>query len=1048
MRRLLVATTCLTPFAFGCLAQPAFAAAVSITGARTADIATSTVDSGAAGDISITSTGSVTPTTAGAAVTIDSANSVTNAGTITITGINNSIGILGNAGETGSITNSGTITVNETYTQTDTNGDGIVDGAFAEGSDRFGIQTAGAFTGDITNSGTITVKGNDSAGISTLGTLTGSLSQTGTITVTGDNSVGISTAAITGDVGIAGTVSATGSGASAVVLNGDIGGALTIQGVLTSTGYTSLTLPTANNTLGADNLLQNGPTLQVAGSVAGGIEITAATSTTDSSGNTVTTTASTITSDGSGAAVQIGSATQDITIGALAGDTKGYGFEMNGTITSLGIYPGFATHGLVIGGLGGDVTIAGGVAINGTISASTNVASATAFEVGSGATVPEIDIVGSVTATGATNAGQTSTGLVIDSGANVQTVTNSGTLSATASGTAADTVAFADKSGTVTQFTNSGSVIATGGASNTALDFSGGSQNVTVTQEASSTDSTTTPSIAGDILFGTGTDALNVSAGTVTGDVTFGGGNDSIALSGSSTLTGNVDFGNATGGTFSVGTGSTFTGDVTNTGGIGISVSGGTLTVSNAATLTASSLSISNGGTLGLSIDGSTGVATEFNVSGAATFGTGSKIALHFNDIANVAGTYSVIQASSITGADNLSIATGSMPYLFTATLAENASDTAVNLTVARKTAAQLGLNRAESAAYEPIIAAISKDTAMGNSFLSYTSGSSLTKALRSMLPDFAGGTFATISTASRDSARWLADPAAPTYQFGPWGVWIQQVGWIQNKSIGESASYHLSGWGLSGGGEYSLGSIGRIGASVSFLAGDNYDKGTPNEITDDQYELGLYWRADWGKLHAFARGSVGTVNFHGHRHFDGDDDGTAFTRDASSKWNGKMISGMGGLSYEFAFGPFSLRPQASIDYYRLHEGSYAETGGGTGFDLLVDSRTSDELGANESVAFGYRILEDKTDDEGTYMRVEVEGGRREVVGGSLGATTASFAGGQDFTLVPDDRKGGWTGALRLKGGNSGFTASGEIDGEHEDYGTAVSLRVGIQMSF
>ena len=78
--------------------------------------------------------------------------------------------------------------------------------------------------------------------------------------------------------------------------------------------------------------------------------------------------------------------------------------------------------------------------------------------------------------------------------------------------------------------------------------------------------------------------------------------------------------------------------------------------------------------------------------------------------------------------------------------------------------------------------------------------------------------------------------------------------------------------------------------------------------------------------------------------------------------------------------------------------------------------------------------------------------GRRRLTdarkGGTLGATTASFAGGQAFTLVPDADKGGWTGALRLKGGNSGFTASGEVDGQREDGGTAVAIRAGVQMSF
>src|SRR6202000_3132519 len=145
----------------------------------------------------------------------------------------------------GSITNSGSITVNESYTRTDTNGDGILDGPFAQGTGRYGIQTLGDFTGNITNSGTITIQGNTSAGIALAGTLNGSLSQTGTIAVTGDNSVGVSTGAVTGNVALSGTIGATGNNATGVLLNGNIGGTLVVQAAISSTGYSSITLPTS-----------------------------------------------------------------------------------------------------------------------------------------------------------------------------------------------------------------------------------------------------------------------------------------------------------------------------------------------------------------------------------------------------------------------------------------------------------------------------------------------------------------------------------------------------------------------------------------------------------------------------------------------------------------------------------------------------------------------------------------------------------------------------------------------------------------------------------
>ena len=71
-------------------------AQVSISTATTAPVRTSTANSGAASDISITTAGSITLTTPAAgtaAVTIDSNNSVTNAGTIAIPNTNDVVGI-------------------------------------------------------------------------------------------------------------------------------------------------------------------------------------------------------------------------------------------------------------------------------------------------------------------------------------------------------------------------------------------------------------------------------------------------------------------------------------------------------------------------------------------------------------------------------------------------------------------------------------------------------------------------------------------------------------------------------------------------------------------------------------------------------------------------------------------------------------------------------------------------------------------------------------------------------------------------------------------
>jgi len=1044
MRRLF-ASTCLTPIAFGLFVSPAIAATVSIGAAQTTPVKTSTASSGAAADISITSAGSIKPTS-GTAVTIDSNNSVTNAGTIGITGANGAIGILANAGTAGTITNSGTITIDETYTRTDTNGDGVLDGAWAQGSDRYGIRTAGAFTGNIVNSGTITVKGNNSAGISLDGPLTGSLTQSGTIALTGDNSVGIRAGAISGNAAINGTITATGGNASGVQLNGDIGGALVVQATVTTTGYSSTSLPADTTKLTAQNLLQGGPAMQITGSIAGGALFTAATSTTDSSGNTVTTTAAALTTFGSAPALLIGATDHAITLGSVASDANKNGLVINGTIAGNGIYDGTTASGLVIGGQGGAVTIANGMTLAGGVSATAFDASATAIRIGSGASVPTITNSGAIQATGAAKAGDSSIALQIDAGGTVSTITNAGTIAATASGTAANAYAILDKSGTLTSVANTGAISATGSsATNVAIDLSAATANSSVTQAAPAS-GTATPSITGDIRFGSGNDTLTVSAGAVAGNVSFGAGTNSMALSGSATYTGTTDFGGGAG-SLTLGGTSAFTGGLTNAGNVAVKVAGGTLGLTGTGPTAIGSLQVTGGGTLAVNVNGTTGAATIYQVAGNASFDSGSKLALHFADLTHTAGTYTVIEAGSLTGANNLTTTGAAVPWLFKSSVSTNAAGDAVNVVVARKTAADLGLNKSETAAYDAVYTAISADKPIGDSFLGITDGSTFLHALRSLLPDHAGGAFDAVSSGSRATARFLADPDAPIVNEGTWGFWLQQVGWGRTKAIDDTAGYKITGWGASGGAEIKLGGFGRVGLGAAYLSGTNDDVSTENDVESNQYELSAYWRGDWGGLHAWARASGATIDFTSHRRFEGEDDGAQVIRSTDGRWNGKLFSGSGGLSYKLQLGAFSLRPQASVDYYHLHEKGYTENGGGTGMDLIVDGRTSDEFAANGAVALGYRFFDD-TADEGGFLRAELEGGRRQLINSKLGDTVAHFAGGQDFRLTADDRTSGWTGAFRLKGGTGTYVISGEFDAEQQQDHVSVALRAGLQVGF
>lgn len=977
--RHLLACTAIAPV-LAALTVADAAAETTISTATTAAVKTSTVANGGADDITISSAGSI-KLTSGAAVTLDSNNKVSNAGTITINDADNVTGILVAPGTSGAITNSGTITLTEDYTATDTDSDGDIDGAFAKGTGKNAIwvQSGAAHTGDITHSGTITIEGNQSAGIRLDGPLTGDLSTSGTISVLGDNSYGVIANAVTGDVTLRGTTAVVGANSIGAALLGDIDGALKIQGTITSTGYRTTTRPSDVSDLDADDLLQGGSAVVIAGNVTGGVifDVPPTASDDDDEDDTdidddgltdSTEGTAAVVTYGSAAAVQVGAADSATTIGAVAADSSGYGLIVNGTIAGYGVYDGVDANGLVIGGLGGDVTITKGILVDGTVAAVSYDSNATALRLGSGTTTGTVEISGTVGASGADLENTSARGIVIDSGASVGTIKISGAVGATASsdedGTA---IAILDSSGTVSSLSNTGAISATGGATNIAIDLSANSSGITLTQAAASS-TATAPTITGDIRLGSGNDALTVSAGLITGDVSLGAGNDSITLSGSSSLTGDVSFGTGTNsltladtaavtgdvdfgsgaGTLTLGGTSSLSGVIANGGNVAVVLNGGTLNSTGTGSVALASLSASGTSTLGVTINGETGTSTVYDVAGAASFASGSQVKVNLTQVSGSVGDYVIVKAGSLSGSPTLTTAT-LLPYMFKGSVAGDSSAGTVTLSIAAKTVSELGLSGSTASAYSAIFNALDNDADVAAAYLAVTDGATLTSNLRQMLPDHAGGTFEAVTSGSRATARILSDPnGIYRTKDGRLGFWLQQVAFGSAKSVGSTASYDITGWGAGGGLEY-LSDIGAFGGSFAYIHGSD-SGGSNNAVDSDQFELAAHWRGQWGPLLSFARLSAARITFDGTRHFESGD----VTRTADGKWNGTLMSATAGAAYQVDMGRFSLRPAIGIDYYRLKEDGYSETGGGDAFNLTVLGRTSDELTANGTVTAGY----------------------------------------------------------------------------------------------
>lgn len=1001
-----------------------------INTARTTPVVTSTVNNGQPNDVRIDAAGSVT-VTSGTAVTVDSNNAVTNAGNIKISDANDAVGIRVTAGRSANITNSGTITIDEAYTATDTDNDGDLDGPFAVGTGRTAIRLEGALTGNLSHTGTILVEGNQSAGIRALGPVTGNVTIEGRTTVIGTNALGVGLGAVSGEVRLAGEITVRGEGARGVVLAGDIGGPLRVQGTITATGYRTITPPSDPSRLDADDLLQGGSALVIEGNAARGILF-----------ETVGTTSPRIVAHGAAPAVQIGGETA-IAIGATQGTANGFGIVIAGTVLGDGVYQGVGATGMRIGGRGGAVSIAGGMQVNGQINAASRGGNATALHLAAGTTLPELRNAGTIAATvsGTTGTGQ-ATAVLIDTGAAMPTLRNSRSITATtiAGGSA---TAILDRSGTLGLIENSGGIGAAGAAAgsgrNIAIDLSARSADSIVRQTVVAA-GISAPQIVGDVRFGAGNDLLDLADGAMTGNVFFGGGTNRLQLSGDAGFIGTADFGGGAGVLSLAGT-AFFDGRLTGAQNVAVNIAGGTFALSGPASI--ASLDLGANAVIGATVGGPAANATAITVSGAATFGTGSKIRVRIADLTTAVGTHTIIAAGSLSGASNLTADSALVPFLYKAALAVSGNN--INIAVTRKATGELGLNASEAAAFDPLFAALSKDTKVADLFLGIGTAEVFQAYVAQTLPDHAGGSFEGLSQGLRAFDRHFMDPNSPFDEEGKFRVIADFANWNVDKDRGQSAAFDLTGLGFRGGVEY-LTSVGAFGVTGTWLWNKHKNGPIDNSVLSDSYEGGVHWRGKFGPVIGFARVGAGKMDFSGSRLFAGGTGTNAVNYTIAREWSGDFITATGGVSIEGGGQFFFFRPSVVVDYLRLKEDGYTETGGGNALNLTVEGRASKEVGINGALAVGFDLWGMQARDRG-WLRIETEGGWRELLSSDLGATRARYNTGTQFTLNPEGRDGGWFARARALGGDGSYKIAGEVGLEERfgniGYALRASLRLG-----
>lgn len=994
MKRLFVSAAAL-PLLYAASAT----AETRISSATTAPVRTSTVAAGQPDSLVIETAGSIAPTTAGAAVTVDSSHAVTNNGSISFNGVSGATAILA-TGQVGiGITNGGSISLVEDYTATDADSDGDVDGAFAQGSGRYGIrvQSPTFVVGAIGHSGSITIEGNDSAGISVETRQVGSVTTSGSVSVLGDRGVGVRVDSISGDVKILGAVSAQGEGSVGVQV-GQVDGALVLQNGISVTGYRSNTRQTdaVRAKFDADDLKQGGPAVRITGSVARGVLLDrppADTSTTDTDEDDdgVTDTAEAVAAIavyGGAPAIDIGGATA-ISLGAVGSGVLQYGFVNRGTVTADGVNDGVAATALRIGQAGG-----------GTVAVQTGIYN-------DGGTI-----------VGRAYLAQ-STGVLLGAGAIVPAFVNTGTVGAEQNGGLHDARALVDLSGKLTFVDNFGAIKAVvtpaSGVTQTgraiAIDLSANTSGAIVRQ--SKLTSSAVPAIGGDVLFGSGNDRLELLGGTLGGTMSFGAGRDALVIDGGASAAGRI---------------------VDADGTLALDLRDGSLALSNVDTLGLSSLNIGAKGVLAVSIDPAV-TSTRLNVSGAATVAAGAQVAVTLTGISRGARSYQIVQAGSLSVGQAGATLAGA-PFLYQAALRADTSLGALYVDIRPKTATELGLNRSGGQAYDAVFAALDKDDDIEAAFLAQSSQSGFRNLYDQMLPDHSGGVLMSAAAISSAVSSAVAQPMAIDDSSGS-GVWAQEVVFNMRRDRTDALGFKSQGFGFAAG--YDLqGEANALGANLSFVTADVKDRGAAagEEISMNLIGAGLYWRVDGGPLQAAVRAGLGYAFLEGDRRLIADD----LNLRAKASWNAWMADVYAGVSYEVRAGAFYARPELSVSYLRLAEDGYREKGDNPGFNLTVDKRTADLLTGEALLAIGWRFGDE------VYFAPELKGGYRAKLAGGPGKTTAHFEGGQDFSLSPEDAfKGGTVVRAGFRGGaarvlyavNGGVT----LDDDYEEYDVRATIR-------
>ncbi len=1085
MRRRLLAAAALSAV----LASPAFAQ-VPVEGERNDPIETATANDGAASDVVITASGRVVLDNPGPAVVLNSDNTLTTetGSSIEISDVDGATGVLLEGGNTGAFVHDGRIEVVEEYIASDSgtdlvdlNGDGVADeadneadGPFSEGSGRTGLLIAGdaPFNGDVTLNGgsTIRVFGQDSYGVRAQTGLNGDFTSDGEVVVRGERSIAISLEdTVNGDVEIDGRVAITGPDGQGVVVSGDVEGAARFAGTVSANGFRVNTRSSASffSILddGDDNL-PAGAAILIEGSVRDGVFFVGPGA--NEAGAVI---------DGNGAAPTVvvrpgEEAAGDISIGEVvvpAGfdpdrseeeDTPlGRGFVNEGRISANSIFDGAPSRALLIAGrdVNGDmraVIIEGGFLNTGTIQAASFDADVTTATFGAGLVTPLIENTGVITSSANNGLSEDGFGpedevsalsraVVIEAGADVQTLLNSGSIvAATQLGGEARAVQVDSESLTLIENTNAiraaGSNIQTGpdgedpalDTTLTAIDARDRTTGLTVRQslaEVEEGETAPTPIIQGDIRFGSGDDSLILEAGSVEGDVFFGLGEDQLTLR-DADINGVIN---------------------DSDGRLTIDAERASLNLVGDETLSLTNARFGEGAVLDITIDENSPAAANFFVdaSGTISFEQGSDLSISLANILGEETSFNILRADQISIADEEAIlGLAESPYLFEASLERSVEDAdVVVLNLRRRTPDELGLNANQTAAFAAAIETLEGLDDLGAAFAGLREAETFFAAYDQLLPNFNDSALQ-FALANNDAATGALATRLRNARLAPdrlAGLWVQEFGYYADRNTTALApGYRGQGFGVALGVDRPLGPFYAVGFHVVGSASEIEEiDGFDQPLIALSIQGGAYAGLEIGGFDVSGSASIGLDDYESERRvFIG-----GFDQTATANWSGWQVSAGGTVGRDIRLGKWVVRPEAALTYIRLSESDFVEDDGGTGFGLSVDSRESSLFTGSGNLSVARRFEQGPS----WWMPYFRAGYRGDLTDTDL-ETVARFTGSDEiFRLRADELPGtGFLLGFGLSAGSNYSTFTFAYDADIRDDFIRHVGRVVIRITF